>query len=197
MQAQRIKPANRADASPVKRSRLQPFLARGPLWQQKVYPATVYFRILGLPALSAAIWSHVALGTGPAFLLTCATVVIMMLAPRLFGRPKGNLRWAAKSVYGERIWLNRAKLPIPNDDAGNALAMFFTWMIGTGVMIWGSIEALPVIAVPGLVIAMAAHISFQDRMVKVFNKMETAHPLYRFWAVAADNDNTKRKRKSA
>ncbi|TWI92673.1 hypothetical protein JM93_00216 [Roseibium hamelinense] len=197
MQAQRIKPAVGTDASPVKRSRIQPFLARGPLWQHRIHPAAAYLRVLALPLLAAAVWSHTLFGAGPATGMSAATVLLLLIAPRFFPAASGTPGWAAKSLYGERMWLNRINLPIPEDDARSALILFLTALTGLLIMIWGALAANALVCLPALLVAVIARFAFQNRMAILYERMRDAHPLYRFWSVSADNDNPARKRKSA
>ncbi|WNN88974.1 hypothetical protein P0S91_22390 [Gloeocapsopsis dulcis] len=37
----------------------------------------------------------------------------MWLNPRIFPPPASTNNWAAKAVLGERVWLNRDKIPVP------------------------------------------------------------------------------------
>ncbi|MEX5563511.1 DUF6653 family protein [Pseudophaeobacter sp. 1A16562] len=81
-------------------------------WARHANPLSVYSRVSILPLMTLAVWSHLWLGWGA--LAPVALVLIWTWwNPRAFGPPATTDSWAARGTFGERVFLNRAKVPIP------------------------------------------------------------------------------------
>src|ERR1044072_9087226 len=81
-------------------------------WQRHSNPWSVITRFTVLPLLVLAIWSHKWFGW---WALPAVGVVLlwMWVNPNLFAKPQSIENWASKSVLGERFWLDRDQVPIP------------------------------------------------------------------------------------
>ena len=82
-------------------------------WERHANPWSVYSRMSILPLMTAAVLSRVWLGW---WALVPITLVVLWTwwNPRAFGAPKTANSWAAHGTFGERVFLNRAKVPIPS-----------------------------------------------------------------------------------
>ncbi|WP_417689284.1 DUF6653 family protein [Roseibium sp.] len=161
-------------------------------WQRHASPWSVYTRMATLPLLALAIWSHAWYGAWLAIGATFAVCAWLWVNPRLFPPPKTMESWASKATLGERIWLNRSAVPIPGEDSRTAMTLSLVTGVGFIATVYGSISNELLIAVPGLIVTYAGKLVFLDRMVRLYEQMRNAHPLYRFWSVAPDNDNTRK-----
>lgn len=159
-------------------------------WKRHASPWSVYTRMATLPFLLLAIWSHTWYGTGVAVLSTGAVFIWLWFNPRLFSAPRNTDTWAARATFGERIWLNRLTVPIPPNEGRTALVLSLVSGVGFFAAISGAVLNDFWIAVPGLLITYVGKLVFLDRMVGLYETMRDAHPLYRFWSVFPDNDNT-------
>src|SRR5688572_6377165 len=81
-------------------------------WERHANPWSVWTRFTVLPVLILAIWSRVWLHEWSLILVTVA-LLWLWLNPRLFSKPRSTNNWASMGVMGERVWLNRNEIPIP------------------------------------------------------------------------------------
>ena len=57
----------------------------------------------------------VGFGSGPwAWGMTALAIFWIWLNPRMFRKPVSTNNWASKAVLGERVWLNRKEILVPN-----------------------------------------------------------------------------------
>ncbi|WP_209015098.1 DUF6653 family protein [Roseibium limicola] len=158
-------------------------------WRRHASPWSVYTRMATLPLLVAAIWSHSTLGLGPSLALTLGVMIWLWTNPRLFPAPKNTNTWASRATFGERIWLNRAKVPIPSSEETTAIVLSLVTGVGFMATIFGAVFNDLLITLPGLLITYTGKLVFLQRMVGLYETMRDAHPLYRFWTTYPDNDN--------
>lgn len=149
-------------------------------WARHANPWSVFTRASVLPLLIVAIWSRVWIG-GWSLLPIAAALVWNWMNPRLFPKPQSTDNWASKSVLGERVWLNRNNIAIPQPHRVfpnflNAIAL-----VGVIFVIWGlvALKLWPVSL--GLVLAYAGKFWFLDRMVWLYTEMQDADAEYRHW----------------
>ena len=81
-------------------------------WEKHANPLSVYTRYSVLPILILAFWSRVWFGRWSIICIVLALFWVW-LNPRFFNKPKSTNNWASKAVMGERVWLNRKKIPVP------------------------------------------------------------------------------------
>ena len=162
------------------------------IWQRNASPWSVYTRLATLPILLLAIWSHTIYGTGFALIASGVVILWFSLNPRLFPAPKNTENWASRTAFGERVWLNRFSVPIPEGENQKALVLSLVSGIGLICAVLGAISANLLICLSGAIIAYTAKLVFLNRMAHLYTQMRTVHPLYRFWSSVPDNDNTRR-----
>ncbi|MGD9784683.1 MAG: DUF6653 family protein [Hyphomicrobiaceae bacterium] len=149
-------------------------------WERHASPWSVWTRVVSLPLLLAAVWSHAWLGWWSA--LPIGLVMLWLwLNTRLFTPPATTDSWASRGTFGERVWLNRVNVPIPPHHArvaalltalsavsfvaalAGAIANDLAWTAGAGSVTWLS------------------KMWFVDRMVWLYDEMKDQHPQYRRW----------------
>jgi len=149
-------------------------------WARHANPWSVWTRVLSLPPLLAAIWSHSSLSWWAAIPIRLI-VLWLWFNPRFFPPPRHTNTWASKATFGERVWLNRANVPIPVHHArvvallsglagvsfiaaiAGAIANNLAWTVGAGSLSW------------------LAKMWFVDRMVWLYEDMKGKDPDYRSW----------------
>jgi hypothetical protein len=103
-------------------------------WQRHANPWSVWTRFAAIPLMIVAIWSRVWLGWW-CLVPIGAVIVWLWLNPFVFPAVQTPTAWAAKGIYGEKLWLNRRdripreyrrvlRLLIPVGAAGFALLAY-------------------------------------------------------------------------
>src|SRR5690606_13628352 len=100
-----------------------------------------------------AVWSRVWIGWW-ALLPTIAMILWLWINPRAFPPPRSTDNWASKGVLGERIWLNRREVPVPEHHRLVPHILSASSALGAVLLIWGlaSLEIWP--ALLGAVLVM-------------------------------------------
>jgi len=75
-------------------------------WQRHANPWSVWTRFAAIPLMILAIWSRIWLGWW--CLVPIAVVIVWLwLNPRVFAPVRTPTGWAAKGIYGEKLWLKQ------------------------------------------------------------------------------------------
>ncbi|WP_316015880.1 DUF6653 family protein [Roseobacter sp. HKCCA0434] len=143
-------------------------------WARHANPWSGWSRVPVLPLAALAIWSRVWIvwwALVPLALLVAWT----LLNPRAFPPPRDLDTWMSRGVLGERLWLDRARRPVPAHHARAARLTTAIAAAGLVPLAWGlwSLDAGWTVA--GLVLAVGGKLWFLDRMVWLHADM-TAHP---------------------
>lgn len=149
-------------------------------WARHANPWSVFTRATVLPLLIVAIWSRVWIGQW-AWGLVVLGLLWTWLNPRLFPPPTSTRNWASKSVLGERVWLNRQSIPIPEHHRGVPHLLNAIALIGSLLVIWGLVALAIWPLLLGLALTYAGKFWFLDRMVWLYTEMQTADPTYQSW----------------
>lgn len=144
-------------------------------WKRHANPWSVWTRVPILPLLALAVYSRVWWGWW-SLVPTGLLIVWTWLNPRVFKEPKSVDNWASKGTFGERIWLNRSKIPIPDHHARAAGILSAFAVCGTLVLIYGLAFLNAWAVVTGVVIAVGAKMWFVDRMVWLFEDLKHLCP---------------------
>ncbi|WP_230531230.1 DUF6653 family protein [Microvirga roseola] len=156
-------------------------------WERHASPWSVWTRVASLPLLLTAIWSHTRLGNGA--LVPIALVILWLwLNPRLFPAPRRTDTWSAKATFGERVWLNRKTVPIPDHHARTAHLLTAISALGFAVALAGAILNNLLATVSGGLVAWFAKMWFCDRMVWLYDEMKNVHPPYAAWERAGEKE---------
>lgn len=161
-------------------------------WQRHANPWSVWTRFSCLPLLVFAIWSRQWLEWWALAPLTIA-LIWTWINPRIFSRPQDLNNWGSKVTLGERVWLNRAKVPIPAHHARIALVISILIFLSLIVMAYGLYAFAIWPTVLGTALTMLAKVWFCDRMVWLYEDMRKENAVYASWVQKPVNDNRDRK----
>lgn len=152
----------------------------GKTWERHANPWSVYTRMPVLLLLVLAVWSRVWIGWWS--LVPIGLLVVWTLYnPRAFPPPASTDNWASKAVLGERVWLNRKSVSIPDHHSRWALGLSIASSVALLPTIWGLYALDPWAAFLGAALASLFKVWFVDRMVWLYEDMKDATPEYRSW----------------
>jgi len=149
-------------------------------WRRHANPWSVFTRTSALPLIVLAVWSRVWFGWW-SLPFIAFSLLWTWLNPRIFRQPKTTNHWASKGVFGERVWLNRKNVPVPEHHRTFPNILSVVGGVGTLFLVWGVIllDLWPTIF--GIVVAILSKYWFLDRMVWLYEDMKDADPEYQSW----------------
>ena len=147
------------------------------VWQRHANPWSVWTRFTVLPILIMSIWSRAWIGWW-SLLMLMAAIAWAWFNPRIFKKPSSTENWASKAVLGERVWLNRKKIPVPTRHKILPNILSGVSSIGLPFIIWGvwQLNIWPTIV--GCIFVYAGKLWFLDRMVWIYEDMKGTNPEY-------------------
>jgi hypothetical protein len=150
------------------------------VWERHANPLSVWTRYSVLPVLVIAFWSRAWLGW---WSIICVVVAIGLTLnnPRLFQNPKSTNNWASKAVLGERVWLNRKEVPVPEHHRRLPNILSIVASIGMMLCIYGIVRLHLWPTVFGIALACLGKSWFLDRMVWLYEDMKETQPEYKKW----------------
>ena len=157
------------------------FGLKGDSWTRHANPLSVWTRFMVLPLYALAVWSRDWIGWWclvPVALVT----VFLFVNPLLFHAPASTRNWASKGVFGERVYSERATVPIPEQFRGpvpnvaNGAAA-----LGIVLLVYGLVVLDVVAVLGGLVLAQTGKAWYIDRMVLLYDHMKKSVPEYASW----------------
>ncbi|MCB1519238.1 MAG: hypothetical protein KDJ37_01540 [Hyphomicrobiaceae bacterium] len=151
------------------------------VWDRHANPWSVWTRVVSLPPLLAAIWSHTSLGW-LSLVPLAAVAGWLWLNPRLFPPPASTKSWASRATLGERVWLNRHRIAIPDHHQRVAAILAAAAGAGFVVAVAGAILNDLLLTLLGGVVSWFAKMWFCDRMVWLYDDMKDQEPAYRRWS---------------
>lgn len=150
------------------------------VWVRHTNPWSVWTRFTALPLLILAIWSRVWMGQW-AIVPIALVVLWIWLNPRIFPKPASTKNWASKAVLGERVWLNRNTIPVPQHHRHVPTVLNAVSALGIIPLIWGLIALNVWSTVLGTVIIYLGKLWFVDRMVWLYEDMKETNSEYQSW----------------
>ena len=151
------------------------------VWARHANGWSVWTRIASFPFMVLALWSHVWIGWLGAAVAVAAVSVWIWLNPRIFAIPLHTDTWAAKVTFGERVWLNRNTIPIPDHHARMAQILSVVSGVGFITAVAGAIVTWVWPTIVGVILVYAGKLWFCDRMVWLYEDMKDRDPDYRSW----------------
>jgi len=140
-------------------------------WMKHANPWSVYTRYSVLPIFILAIWSRIWIGWW-CLIPVAISLAWMLLNPVLFRKPKSTDNWASKSVLGERVWLNRDKVAVPQYH--KTMLSILNGISSVGLLI--AIYSVVVLSIWPVVLGVALTIIgkswYLDRMVWLYEDMK-------------------------
>ncbi len=149
-------------------------------WERHANPWSAWTRAPILPGLCLAIWARVWIGWW-CLVPIAALMVWNWWNPRAFPPPETTTSWASRAVMGERVWLARGEVAIPDHHRIWAALLSAISSVGLPFVLWGlwALEVWPLVF--GILIGMGAKFWFLDRMVWLYDDMAERHPPYAAW----------------
>ncbi len=149
-------------------------------WEKHANPVSVYTRYSVLPILILAFWSRIWLGW---WSVICIAVALfwVWLNPRFFNKPRSTNNWASKAVMGERVWLNRKKIPVPEHHKILPNILSVVSSMGMILCIFGVVKLQIWPTIFGTSLAYLGKSWFLDRMVWLYDEMKDENPEYERW----------------
>ena len=116
----------------------------GDAWMRHANPASVWTRFSVLPLLALAIWSRDWIGVW-CLVPIAAAVAWMFVNPLLFKAPTSTRNWASRGVLGERVWVDRDKVDLPEQFRSPVVSWIANGysVIGVGVLAYGLVDLRP------------------------------------------------------
>ncbi|MCF2906237.1 hypothetical protein L0666_14670 [Octadecabacter sp. CECT 8868] len=151
-------------------------------WARHAGPWSIYTRIATGPIIFMVLWFRLYFGWWTLALLA-AFAVFIWANPRLFPGPKNPAWWGAKVTYGERVFLNRKAIPVPDHHLHWAKGLTAISVIGIGPLTYGLWVFDLGWTTAGALLVVGGKLWFCDRMVWLYNDMRAADPTYFSWAV--------------
>ena len=153
----------------------------GESWARHANPISVWTRFAVLPLLAASIWSRDWIGWW-SLVPVVLSLVFMMVNPLLFAKPRSTRNWASKGVFGERVWAERNKVPVPAQFTAAGLAPTYAiQLLGAVLLTYGLVRLDLVDTIAGLLILQTAKAWYIDRQVLLFEDMKHRRPEYARW----------------
>ena len=149
-------------------------------WKRHANPWSGWTRTVILPLLAVALWSRIWIGWW-CLLLIALLAVWTFVNPRAFPAPQSTDHWMSKATFGERVWLNRKRVPIPDDHAQAAHILSALGAAGMAPLIYGLIVFDLWAVICGVALVLIAKLWFLDRMVWLYEDMKDTSETYRSW----------------
>ncbi|MBN8290605.1 hypothetical protein JI664_01375 [Rhodobacter sp. NTK016B] len=150
-------------------------------WMKHANPWSVWTRYSVLPLIVLAFWSRIWIGWW-CLIPGIASLLWVFLNPIFFPKPRSTRNWASRSVLGERVYLNRDKVDIPDIHKTplygilNAISS-----IGMLIAIWAIVYYSVWGAVLGVALAYLGKSWYLDRMVWLYDMMKSQSEDYQSW----------------
>lgn len=149
-------------------------------WVKHSNPLSVYTRIPCLSLISLSIWSREYIGLYSVILIALF-VFWTWYNPRAFSAPITTDNWASKSVFGERVFLQKDLFDIPKHHLKMTNILMGIITAGIPILVYGLyINNLWIIAF-GNFWVLLPKIWFLDRMVWIYEDMKDTSPEFRSW----------------
>ncbi len=150
-------------------------------WMKHANPISIRTRYSVLPIIVISFWSRMWIGWW-CLLPGVLSIFWMFFNPVVFQKPESTKNWASKSVLGERIYLNRDKVQIPDHHAVPLYHILSIVSIaGMLLVIWSTIYYFAWGAALGIVIVYLGKSWFLDRMVWLYEDMKNESEIYSSW----------------
>lgn len=149
-------------------------------WARHANPWSVWTRNTALPLLILAFWSRAWLGWWSLIPISVA-LLWTWLNPRIFPVPRSTDNWASKAVLGERVWMNRKEVSVPERHRTVPNVLSAVAAAGAVCVVWGVAAFALWPTLLGAALVYLSKLWFLDRMVWLYEDMRESTPEYRRW----------------
>jgi len=150
-------------------------------WMKHANPISVWTRYSVLPFIVLSFWSRIWIGDWY-LLFGILSLLWLFFNPILFKKPISTKNWASKAVLGERVYLNRDQIKIPDAHITPLHSILNTIsFIGLLLAIWATVYYSVWGAVLGISLAYIGKSWYLDRMVWLYEDMKNENDIYRSW----------------
>ena len=150
-------------------------------WMKHSNPWSVWTRYSALPLIVFAFWSRIWIGWW-CLIPGVGAIIWVFFNPVFFKRPRSTKNWASKSVLGERVYLNRDNIEIP-DIHKTPLYGILNAISSCGMLIaiWATVYYSVWGAILGVSLAYLGKSWYLDRMVWLYETMKSENEEYQKW----------------
>ena len=158
------------------------FGLQGEGWMRHANPASVWTRFTVLSLLSLAIWSRDWIGIW-CLIPVALALVWMFVNPLFFKAPESTRNWASRAVLGERIWVDRDKIDLPEQfrSRWSSLIANAYSTIGMGFLAYGLVDLGLLATIAGLLITHGGKAWYLDRISLLYAEMKGRSREYASW----------------
>ncbi|MGF1551856.1 MAG: DUF6653 family protein [Paracoccaceae bacterium] len=158
-------------------------------WARHANPWSGWSRIVtGLPLLVLALWSRAWIGWWSLAAIALALAWVI-LNPRAFPPARSDGTWAAKGVFGERIWIERPDaVPARHRRVPKVLTALSA--AGLPFLAYGLAVLDPWPTALGAALAMIFKLWFVDRCALLYDEAVAVDPRLRYRAPDHDRERT-------
>jgi hypothetical protein len=158
------------------------FGLEGESWMRHANPASVWTRFTVVSILSLAIWSRDWIGAW-CLIGVALAIIWMFVNPLLFKAPESTRNWASRTVLGERIWVDRDKVELPEQFRSRAASLIANAYstIGMGLLVFGLVDLNLLAAVTGVLITHGGKAWYLDRISLLYAEMKGRNAEYAAW----------------
>lgn len=150
-------------------------------WMKHSNPWSVWTRYSVLPLIVFAFWSRIWIGWW-CLIPGIVSLLWMFFNPIFFPRPSSTKNWASRSVMGERVFLNRDTIKIPEIHTGGIHTILnLISSSGMIIAIWATVTYSIWGAILGIALAYLGKSWYLDRMVWLYNDMKEKNKEYKSW----------------
>jgi hypothetical protein len=142
-------------------------------WRRHANPWSVYTRFAAIPAMIAAIWSRAWIGWW-ALAPVVLVIIWLWLNPHVFPAIAKPRSWAARGIYGERLWLLEPER-VPRDYRVVLRWLAIPGLAGLGLMVWGLMELLAWPTAFGATLIVLSQLWRIDRLGLLYDSAQREH----------------------
>jgi len=141
-------------------------------WQRHANPWSVYTRFAAIPLMILAVWSRVWIGWW-ALSPVAAVIVWLWLNPHVFPAVTTPRSWAARGIYGERLWLLEPST-VPAEYQAVLRWLMVPGLCGIVLLAWGLVQLLVWPTVFGATLIVLGQLWRIDRLALLYEQSKRA-----------------------
>ena len=141
-------------------------------WKRHANPWSVWTRFAAIPLMILAIWSRVWLGWW-CLVPIAAVIAWLWLNPRVFAPVETPTSWAARGIYGERLWL-KERQRLPGDDRTVLRLLIGVGSAGFALLAFGLVRLEVWPTVFGATLIVLGQLWRIDRFVVLYERQTRA-----------------------